>query len=170
MALLKPSADFDEFVVAASPRLLKLAYRLTGDRGHAEDLLQICLWRVARRWRTARENPVGYARRVLANLAADGWRRRRRYPLEVPTADILDVANSGEWTPQAAIDDREVLLRGMRLLPARTRTILVLRYWEDLSVEETAILLGCSVGTVKSTSSRGLERLRAVLERMEAQT
>jgi DNA-directed RNA polymerase specialized sigma24 family protein len=77
-----PGEDFDAFVAAQSVSLLRTAYLLTGDRGHAEDLLQQVLVRTATRWRVAREAPEAYARRVLANLAKDRWRHLRRRPRE----------------------------------------------------------------------------------------
>jgi DNA-directed RNA polymerase specialized sigma24 family protein len=73
-------ASFDTFVLDASPQLLRLAYRLTGDRQLAEDLLQSALLRVARNWSRARERPLAYAQRAVVNLATDGWRRRRVRP------------------------------------------------------------------------------------------
>jgi RNA polymerase sigma-70 factor (sigma-E family) len=153
-------ADFDEFVLASSPRLLSLAYRLTGDRHLAEDMVQTCLWRMAKRWPAAQSNPVAYARQVLANLAKDGWRRSGRRPAEVlaPDPEALD------RQPSTATEDRELLLDALRGLPPRQRTMIVLRYFEDLSVEETARLLRCSPGTVKSATSRGLARLRDALQ------
>lgn len=149
----------------ASPGLLRLAYRLTGDTHLAEDLLQAALWRVVRRWSRASDNPVAYARRALVNLATDDWRRRRRQPSEVLDGVTHD---SETASPDSAAEDRDSLVQALRTLPARQRTALVLRYWEDLSVEQTAALMRCSEGTVKSTCSKGLERLRGVLEELGA--
>jgi RNA polymerase sigma-70 factor (sigma-E family) len=157
-------AEFEAFVVAASPQLLAFAFRLTGDHQHAEDLLQSCLWRVVRRWSAARNNPVGYARRVMANLAKDGWRRRGRRLVEVTTDDPGAYVGSHPPVDAVALEDRDLLLSALRTLPAKVQTVLVLRYWEDLSVEETAALLGYAPGTVKSTAARGLRSLRSVLE------
>jgi RNA polymerase sigma-70 factor (sigma-E family) len=153
-------ADFDEFVLDSSPRLLALAYRLTGDRHLAEDLVQTCLWRMAKRWPVASDNPMAYARQVLANLAKDGWRRSRRRPIEVLDADPTSIG-AAESTET---EDRDLLLTALRGLPPRQRTTIVLRFFEDLSVEETAGILNCSPGTVKSSTSRGLARLRDALQ------
>lgn len=163
-------AEFEAFVVAASPRLLALAFRLTGDHQHAEDLLQSCLWRVARRWSAARDNPMAYARQVMANLAKDGWRRRSRRFVEVTTDDPVAYRGSHPVEQETGFEDRDVLLAALRTLPAKVRTVLVLRYWEDLSVDETAAVLGYAPGTVKSTAARGLQRLRTLLEQRGALT
>jgi RNA polymerase sigma-70 factor (sigma-E family) len=150
-------AEFDDFVIGRSPALLRTAVLLLGDRNDAEDLLQTALLRVARHWSRARENPDAYTRRVLVNLAHDHARRRRRHPESlngVPDAPGRDVTSEG----------REDLLPALRALPERQRATVVLRFWEDLSVAETAALLGCSEGTVKSTTSKALARLRGVLD------
>ncbi|GAB3200280.1 SigE family RNA polymerase sigma factor [Nocardioides hungaricus] len=155
-----PAADkrpFEAFVAESSDRLLRTAYLLCGDRGHAEDLVQTALLRTARRWRTARQQPEGYARRVLVNLAKDRWRTLARRPAE--TAFDTDV----EAPTDDAVLDRDLLLRATRGLPPGQRAVLVLRYFDDLSVEDTAAALGCSAGTVKSQTSRALGRLRAAL-------
>lgn len=148
---------FDAFVAGSSDRLLRTAYLLCGDAGHAEDLVQTALMRTARRWRTARELPEAYARRVVVNLAKDRWRQLGRRPVELP----LEVDPS--QTETSTLLDRDVLLRAATQLPAGQRAVLVLRYFEDLSVEETAATLGCSTGTVKSQTSRALENLRVAL-------
>jgi RNA polymerase sigma-70 factor (sigma-E family) len=156
-----PSRDrqsFDEFVAASADRLVRTAYLLCGDRGHAEDLVQTALLRTARRWRTARRQPEAYARRVVVNLAKDRWRDLARRPAEAPldgveaTIPVVD-----------GLLDRDELIRAAAQLPPGQRAVLVLRYFDDLSVEETAATLGCSTGTVKSQTSRALERLRAAL-------
>lgn len=161
MSLRGPDATFDEFVATSSPYLLRLAYRLTTDVHLAEDLLQGALWRVAKHWAQARENPGAYAQRTLVNLAADGRRDRRRRPVEVRIEALGDRADAG---PSDQVENRDLLLAALRRLPPRQRAVIVLRYWEDMSVEETAAVLGCSNGNVKSTASRGLERLRDVLD------
>lgn len=161
---IQPSEAFDEFVLLASPRLLLFAYRLTGDRLDAEDLLQSALVRVAKNWRAAQGNPVGYARQVLVNLAKDGWRRRSRRPAEVVTSEAAALGDLLHPDAPAGFEDRDLLLTALRELPLKVRTVVVLRYWEDLSVEETAQLMRCPTGTVKSLSTRGLKRLRVVLE------
>jgi RNA polymerase sigma-70 factor (sigma-E family) len=149
--------EFEAFVAASSDRLLRTAYLLTGDRGHAEDVVQTALLRTARRWRSAREAPEPYARTVVANLAKDRWRHLGRRPAET-TLDH-DVPLAG---PEQVLD-RDALMRAARALPAGQRAVLVLRFFDDLSVEETARVLGCTDGTVKSQTSRALANLRAAL-------
>jgi RNA polymerase sigma-70 factor (sigma-E family) len=150
---------FEAFVADASGRLLRTAYLLCGDRGHAEDLVQATLLRTARRWHRARQQPDAYARRVLVNLAKDRWRSRHRRVDEV--AVVADVAVPAD----DALLERQHLLAAMRELPGGQRAVLVLRYFDDLSVAETAAALDCSEGTVKSQTSRALDRIRAVLGR-----
>lgn len=148
---------FDAFVASSSDRLLRTAYLLCGDRGHAEDLVQTALMRTARQWRRARDFPEAYARRTVVNLAKDRWRQRGRRPVEAPLdTDIAEPETD-------ALGDRDALLRAAQRLPAGQRAVLVLRYFDDLSVEETAATLGCSAGTVKSQTARALGNLRAAL-------
>jgi RNA polymerase sigma-70 factor (sigma-E family) len=148
---------FEAFVAASSDRLIRTAYLLCGDRGHAEDLVQTALMRTARQWRRAYERPEAYARQVVVNLAKDRWRQLDRRPSEAPLEmDIAQPDSDG-------IGDRDVLMRAARRLPPRQRAVLVLRYFDDFSVEQTATLLGCSTGTVKSQTSRALDNLRAAL-------
>jgi len=149
-------ADFDEFVVGRSSALLRTAILLTGDRHDAEDLVQTALLRVARHWSRALENPEAYTRRVLVNLAYDRSRHRKRRPERLgPPPDRAATDHYGE--------ERDDLLRLLRQLPERQRATVVLRYWEDLSVAETAQLLGCTEGTVKSATSKALAHLREAL-------
>lgn len=152
-------ADFDDFVRVASPGLLRTAYLLCGDRGHAEDMLQTTLLRTARRWSTARTQPTAYARRVLVNLAKDRWRDRARRPAEHHAAEA-DVALA---PAESQIVLRQTLIPLVLSLPARQRAVLALRFFDDLSVDETADALGCSAGTVKSQTHDALNRLRALL-------
>jgi RNA polymerase sigma-70 factor (sigma-E family) len=152
--------DFREFVIARSPALLGTAYLLTGDRGVAEDLLQVTLVRAYRHWPRiqAAGNPEAYVRRVMTNLRISWWRRRRLAESAAGALPELPAADGA-----ASLADRDELWRALHQLAPRTRAVLVLRYWEDLSEAETARILGCSVGTVKSLASRGLRRLRDVL-------
>jgi RNA polymerase sigma-70 factor (sigma-E family) len=155
-------ADFEAFVVGRSPALLRTAVLLTGDRYDAEDLLQTALLRVARHWSRALDHPDAYTRRVLVNLAVDRTRRRRRHPER-----LGDVPEQPGLTVRIAVEDRDELLDALRALPARQRATVVLRFWEDLSVAETAGLLGCTEGTVKSATSKALARLRTVLTSLD---
>lgn len=152
--------EFREFVVARSPALLATAYLLTGDRGTAEDLLQVTLLKAYRHWARVRTagSPEAYVRRVLANQRIAWWRRKRVAESSRPLPDL-----PGRDSATAAVDQRDELWRALHQLPPRTRAVLVLRYWEDRSEADTAEILGCSVGSVKSQASRGLRRLRDVL-------
>jgi RNA polymerase sigma-70 factor (sigma-E family) len=154
-------ASFEDFVYARSSSLLRTALLLTGqNRADAEDLLQIALERAYRHWpRLCRSGePERYIRRILANASTDRWRRLARRP-EQP----MPAAGSEPAVPDdsAKVVDREYLLWALATLPPRQRAVLVLRYFDDMSEGETAQILGCSLGTVKSHAARGLERLRA---------
>jgi RNA polymerase sigma-70 factor (sigma-E family) len=133
---------FEAFVSARSGDLLRTAMLLTHDRGHAEDLLQAALVKAYRRWRRiAAEDPYPYAQEIVS----------------LP-ADVRWVTDATE-----AVAERERLIQALASLPPRMRTVLVLRYAEDLSEAATADAMGCSVATVKTHAARGLARLRAVL-------
>ena len=156
-------SDFDRFVAMHVDDLLRTAYLIVWDEADAEDLVQECLMKVARRWPRIRrmEQPRAYARRILVNLALDGarGRARRRSELE-PRA----VARSLAIDPLPALDTRAELLQALAQLPPRQRAVLVLRYFNDLTEAQVAEVLGCSPGTVKSSASRGLARLRQALQ------
>lgn len=156
--------SFEEFVQDCSPRLFRTALLLTGqDRPAAEDLLQLALERAYRHWaRVCRsDEPERYVRRILANASNDRWRRAARRP-ERP----LYPGDAAPVTPDqaTAVAERDFLMRALAGLPSRQRTVLVLRYFNDLSEAEIADALGCSAGTVKSQASRGLARLREMAE------
>jgi RNA polymerase sigma factor (sigma-70 family) len=108
-----------------------------------------------RSWSRVREDRERYLRRTMYHLAIDQWRRRRRRP-EV----FIEHEPPGRSDAIDALDVREALTQALAQLPPRQRAVLVLRYWEQLTEAEAAETLGCSVGTVKSTASRGLARLR----------
>jgi RNA polymerase sigma-70 factor (sigma-E family) len=148
--------SFTEFVEQRSTDLLRMAYLLTGDRGDAEDLLQTALLRAAQRWSAARQAPVAYLRQILVNLARDRWRRQARRPREEP---LVHDHRAGDDGPDQ-VAQRRVVVHALSRLPIRQREVVVLRFFEDLSIEQTAELLGCSIGTVKSYTSRALARLR----------
>jgi RNA polymerase sigma-70 factor (sigma-E family) len=147
--------DFTQFVAVRYGDLLKTAYLLTGSPHLAEDLVQSCLLKVMGRWREVQE-PMAYLRRAMVNDHTSVWRRLRR---ELLSAQLPE---PGGGDPTAGLADRTALVAELARLPKRMRSVLVLRYWEDLSEAETAKVLGCSVGTVKSQASRGLARLRTV--------
>jgi RNA polymerase sigma-70 factor (sigma-E family) len=157
-------AEFEAYVASDGGRLLGFALLLAGNYQDAEDLVQMALLRSAGRWATARQNPQAYARTVLVNLARDRWRARRRRQPETLLADATRLPLASANDGAAAVLDRQALLRACHLLPTAQRAVLVLRFWEDRSIEETATVLGCSQGTVKSNTHRALCRLRAVLD------
>jgi len=109
------------------------------------------------------EHPGAYARRVMFSLVLDGGRKRSRRKLELVMFETTPAAG-GEETMATFLDSRADLIRALAELPARQRAVLVLRYFADLPEAEIATILGCPVGTVKSTASRALERLRQVHE------
>ncbi len=159
---MRVDPTFEVFVEDRSTALLRTAYVLTGDRGHAEDLLQTALLRTARHWSRAREAPEAYARQVLVNLSRDRIRRLVRRPREAPMPPdpgYLRAVDGG----YERVTERRVVMRAVAELPTRQRQVIALRFFEDLSVEQTAELLGFSTGTVKSYTSRALARLRELL-------
>ncbi|MFS8200388.1 SigE family RNA polymerase sigma factor [Streptomyces sp. CWNU-52B] len=149
---------FDEFARSRQAQLRRTAYLLCGDWHLAEDLTQTALAKLYSVWRRVRrhEAPDAYARKVLFRTFVDETRRRRWW--ERPGAYDFDTV-----APATDPALRVTLLDALRKVPARSRAVLVLRFWEDQSVEATAAALGCSVGTVKSQTSRGLATLRRVL-------
>jgi RNA polymerase sigma-70 factor (sigma-E family) len=151
-------ADFTAYLDARQPRLLRIAYLLTGDPHQAEDLLQTSLAKLYLSWDKVRDrgNLDAYVRRIMVNennsLWRRGWRRR-----EVPTDEIPDstpVHDRPDEGVGAAVWDV------VQTLPRKARAVVVLRYYEQLSEAETADQLGISVGTVKSQCSRALAALR----------
>jgi RNA polymerase sigma-70 factor (sigma-E family) len=160
--------EFERFVAGSGDQLLRTGYLLVWDLADAEDLVQETLLRVARRWPRVRtmDHPIAYARRILVNLALDGGKRRSRHrrELDTPTDQSLeDRPDAGSARDLGMIDARAELTSALSTLPPRQRAVLVLRYFEDLSEAQVADVLGCSLGTVKSTSSRGLRRLQQAL-------
>jgi RNA polymerase sigma-70 factor (sigma-E family) len=156
MSPREDDAEFEAFVAARYRRLLQVAYLLTCDVGRAEDLLQTALLKTWSSWRRLRpEAAEAYVRTVLVRTSASWWRRRWRG--ELPTASVPERAAADDL---ARVLDREALLRPLGRLPARMRAVIVLRYFEDLSERQAAAALGCSVGSVKSLSSKALARLR----------
>ena len=161
--------SFDAFVADRSTALLRAAYLLTGDRGYAEDLLQTALLRVFRHWSRARAAPEAYARQVLVNLSRDRLRRMFRRPREIPLPDNPELLRGTDSGVERATE-RRAMVQALAALPVRQREVLVLRFFADLTVEQTATALGCSTGTVKSYTSRALARLRDVLAEDDNET
>ena len=149
--------EFREFVASRSAALFRLAFLLVGDYHQAQDLVQESLAKVYVAWPRLREagNAEAYTRRVLATTVTS-WRRRRSFH-ERPV-ELLPDAGSGDPAFQVAIHD--ALGRYLLELPARQRAAVVLRHYADLSEAQTAEAMGCSVGTVKSSTAAGLKRLR----------
>ena len=151
-------ADFHGFVAARSAALFRGALVLTGSRDAAEDLVQETLERACRKWRTisAKDAPDAYVRRIMVNLANDRWRRFRRtaqHPVDGEPTDPDD--------EYGRIDSRDQLVRALQQLPMRMRTVVVLRYFHDLSDAEIAADLKISQSTVRSQLARGIGRLRS---------
>jgi RNA polymerase sigma-70 factor (sigma-E family) len=155
----EPCGDrLDRLLAERGDHLLHAAIALTGSRLDAEDLLQAAVERLLRRRRRV-DDLEAYLRRVLYNLAADGWRKqqtRHRLRRLLPPQP----GDGAGPDPVTEVDLRDALVRALRELPPQQRAVLVLRYWEQRTQSETAELLGCSEGTVKSATSRGLARLR----------
>jgi RNA polymerase sigma-70 factor (sigma-E family) len=157
---LEELEGFREFVAVHTAAWSRLAYVLTGGHAAAEDLLQGALVKTVRRWHTVRwyDRPEAYVRRVMYSDVVSQWRRRRAV-VEFPVDAVPDT--SAPYDPEAgarAIDVRRALAQ----LTPRQRAVLVLRFYEDRSVTETAEVLGCSVGTVKSQTAHALARLRTL--------
>ena len=151
--------EFAEFFTAAWPRLFRTAVAVAGERGAAEDALQTAFAKAYAAWsRVSRaERPEAYVRRMVVNeilgSRRHGWRRRERpYELVEPP----DAAPS----PESGVVERDAVWTAVRSLPVRQRAVIVLRYYEDLSEQEIADVLGCSRGTVKSQASSALATLR----------
>ncbi|MFF8906208.1 SigE family RNA polymerase sigma factor [Streptomyces olivaceoviridis] len=151
-------ADYLEFAAARSGPLFRTACLLTGDWHLAEDLVQETLAKMYRSWRRINraEAPVAYADTVLVRSFLS--QRRRRSSTERPSDRLPDTA-----APARDPELRMALLDGLARMTAKDRAVLVLRYWEDRSVEETAQVLQLSPGAVRARSMRALERLRALL-------
>lgn len=153
--MVRTPEGFDEFVAGASPRLLRTAFLLTRDAGHAEDLLQTALAKAWRSWQRISGDPEPYVRRIMVNTHATWWRRRWRG--EQPAGELPESAGEPE---QSEVDERDWLWQALGRLPVRQRAVLVLRFYEDLTEAQVATVLGCSVGTVKSQASKALAKLR----------
>lgn len=160
-------AEFQAYMAARWPALVRTAFLLTGDRFLAEDLAQTALTRVYASWRRVRraDDVDAYVRRVLVNVNSGRFRKRR------VTEHLVAVPQDGRsHLPHEPLAQRSALMAALAELPARQRAVVVLRYWEDLSEREAAAVLGCSTGTVKSQASKALARLRksaVLVERAE---
>jgi RNA polymerase sigma-70 factor (sigma-E family) len=163
------TGGLERLLAERGQRLMRVAVALTGSRADGEDLLQAALERVLRNWRGVESDPEGYLWRTMYHLAADGWRRRGRWRARL--AEVRAQAPSQAGDDAGLVDLRDELVRLLLQLPPRQRAVIVLRYWEQRTEAETAALLGCSEGTVKSAAARGLRRLREVAaSRQEPET
>ncbi|MEV7012175.1 SigE family RNA polymerase sigma factor [Streptosporangium sp. NPDC051022] len=150
--------EFREYVVARGPALLRIAHQLTGHPNDAEDLLQAALFRTYLAWDRIQDRAAldAYVRRAMVNINISWWRRRKLE--EYPSEEIPEPALAGDHGHLP-----EQVERALDRLPNRMRTAVVLRYYEDMTEPEIARALGISVGTVKSTVSRAMARLRGDL-------
>jgi len=164
--------EFEEFVRAGQLRWLRLAHALSGDWHLAQDVVQIVLARLYMDWHRMRgvRDPEAYIRRCVVNALYDDGRRRFRRQEQVGLDLVPEQADgSMDRTPEA-VDRRDELDAALGRIPTGQRVVLVLRYLEDLDVAETARVLGCSTGNVKSQTARGLNALRRVLPSYEGES
>ena len=148
---------FREFVVARSPALLRTGRLLTGDEAGAQDLVQAALLKAWRRWdRIERHAAEAYVRRVMISIYLT-WRRRRWHQEDV-VGTLPERLTPGD--PFAELDLRDSVAAALAALPPRQRAVVVLRFFDDLSEADTAVVLDCAVGTVKSQTSKALANLR----------
>lgn len=157
-----PSVDeFDEFARTRTPALLRAAYLLTGDQYLAEDLVQSALGRTLRAWRRLQRtaNAEAYTRRVMYHLQVSWWRQRSR------ERRLHKLASEPHAMPDstANVAGQLALQEALSRLTVKQRAVIVLRYYEDKSIAETAEILGCGHGTVKSQTAKALQRLRQEL-------
>lgn len=149
--------EFEQFVAARGPALLRTARLLTGSHHEAEDLVQTVLARLLLHWgKVGDEFPEAYARRALVNGSLNLRQRRLQRGILSDVVPDRGVPDASE--PHAAHD---AMWRCLRALPRKQRAVLVLRYYDDYSEQEIAAALNCSVGTVKSQAAKGLAKLRA---------
>jgi RNA polymerase sigma-70 factor (sigma-E family) len=154
MGTAEARASFEEYVRARTPVLMRIAYLVTGNAHDAEDLVQSALERAAVRWRQL-DDPEAYLRRVIYTQSISRWRRLRARPPE-----MLTDAPPERPPNETDHDTRLVLASAIRRLTPKQRAVLVLRFYEDRTEAESALLLGVSTGTVKSQTRHALRRLR----------
>ena len=151
--------EFREFAVAVQGHLRRSAYLLCGDWHLAEDIVQSAFVKIFRVWRRVRkvDNQLGYARQVVYRCFLDQYRKEKKQLPTVPIAGLADQVVA-ESRGDASFDG--MVLEALAALPPRARAVIVLRFWEDMSVEQTASVLGVTEGTVKSQTSRAVAQLR----------
>ena len=157
-------AEFRDFMRARWPVMVRLAYGLTGDQGHAEDVAQAAFARAYASWPRVRRsgNPDAYVRQIVVNENRNRSRKRR-------VAERLTGAPPEHGTADATsrYDERSALVAALQRLGPKQRAVIVLRYWLDLTEAEAAAALNCSAGTIKSQTSRALAALRQSTELVE---
>jgi RNA polymerase sigma-70 factor (sigma-E family) len=156
-----PLEDFEAYVRASERKHKRLAFLLTGDLHAAEDLLQAAYAKLYPRWDKVRayDAPDAYLRKVMVSLRTSWWRRHRNR--EWTTDQLPELGGAADHA--AAVVESQALLVALRELPERQRAAVVLRHWCDLSEADTAAIMNCSLGTVKSNTSKGLAQLRTRL-------
>ncbi len=152
--------DFDAFVLASVQRLRRAARGITLDGGRADDLVQHALEKTYLAWHRASTDPYAYARRTMVNASIDWWRRVGRHERLVDAAP--EPRRPPGRDPADGAEDRAVLQQALAALTRKERAVVVLRFYDDLSEQQTADELGLSVGTVKSTCHRALRKLREI--------
>jgi RNA polymerase sigma-70 factor (sigma-E family) len=171
--------EFRDFMHGRWPAMVRLAYALTGDQGHAEDVAQTAFARAYASWPKVRRtgNPEAYVRRIVIN---ENLNRFRKHRVAERLTDTLPDSVSGALPGSLAgslsgsdatrqYDDRSALIAALQRLGPRQRAVIVLRYWLDLTEAEIAAALGCSVGTVKSQAARALATLRQSAELVDGE-
>jgi RNA polymerase sigma-70 factor (sigma-E family) len=152
--------EFDEYVAARGRQLVRLGYVLSADHQQAEDLAQSALLAAYRRWRRVgrMDDPHAYVRRVLVNAYVSAARRRSAHEAPMVIAEAARVAPD----PAVALAEHDAMWRALSRLSRRERTVLVLRYYEDLDYASIAVVLGIGESSARATASRALGSLRAV--------
>jgi RNA polymerase sigma-70 factor (sigma-E family) len=170
--------EFRDFMHGRWPAMVRLAYALTGDQGHAEDVAQTAFARAYASWPKVRRtgNPDAYVRRIVINENLNRFRKHRvaerltgTLPDSVAGALSGSLAAAGAVDATRQYDDRSALMAALQRLGPRQRAVIVLRYWMDLTEAEIAAALGCSVGTVKSQAARALATLRQSAELVDGE-
>ena len=153
-------ARLADYVRGQWPSLVRYATLLCGDAVEAEELVQSALVRVTLRWPFVRDkdDPGAYVKRAIVHANINRWRRIRSRETLTDSPPDRGVADES-----SSYADQDQVRRALASLPPRQRAVLVLRYLDDMSEQEAATVLGCSVGTVKSQTHKGLSRLRDVL-------
>lgn len=152
----RPVDSFSGFVVARSSALMRTAYVLSGNQQDAEDLLQTTLLKAARQWRRIEHHPEPYVRQIMYHENVSRWRYEQRRPPERLVDELPDSATTDDADRDIAV----TLERALARLTVKQRTVLVLRFYEDLSERQTAEAMGTRLGTVKSATRDALVRLK----------